>query len=139
MSNGIKKVNVYPTIPIHGLAYPITSACMAIDLPVGDIRVCLCKGAKVEEIIEKNRTIRLNLSNFDKDNTPKTIQTQRDALKNTEPVNPIYVPPDPQKPVVDTENTNPSEVKDDSVKDVTGQVKPDTFKKVNEKINEIKK
>lgn len=64
----IKKVNVYPVVPIYALRTPINSTTLHAELSTGDILTCIYARAKVEEILPNGQTIRLDLKNYDKNN-----------------------------------------------------------------------
>lgn len=64
-----KNVDVYCMIPIMSLKEPITSNAFNIQLSVGDILQCICGKGLVDEILDDGTKVRLNLSNYDKDNS----------------------------------------------------------------------
>lgn len=151
-----KRVNVYPgPYPIHGTSVPLNSNAMGIMLSVGDIRHCITKGAKVEEILGKNKTVILTLSNFNKDNS--VVEEKEEKEPTPTKVVDVVPPNDTSSilqtgiaevetteitknlgtPIVVTKNT----VKDEKVDEVKNlsQVNPSTIKKAAEKINQIKK
>lgn len=68
----IKKVNVYPTIPIYTIKNPIVSTVLNIELSVGDILTCIYSRAKVEEILPNGEFVRLDLKNYNKENYCET-------------------------------------------------------------------
>lgn len=64
-----KKVNIKPQGPIYSLRVPITAPMMGVQMSVGDIARCLHARALVTEVLPNGMEVRLNLSNYDKDNT----------------------------------------------------------------------
>lgn len=61
-----KVVNIYPSMPITGVNPPIRSAVKRVTKSVEEIRICLMSRAVVEEILPNGKTVRLNISNYDK-------------------------------------------------------------------------
>ncbi|MGL5330908.1 MAG: hypothetical protein ACRDD7_16715 [Peptostreptococcaceae bacterium] len=64
----IKKVNVYPSVPIFTVRPAILYPVMEVELGVGDIQNCIVARATVDEILSDGTTLRLDLSNFNKIN-----------------------------------------------------------------------
>lgn len=64
----IKKVNVYPVVPIYALRTPINSTTLHAELSTGDILTCIYSRAKVEEVLPNGQVIILDLKNYDKVN-----------------------------------------------------------------------
>lgn len=64
-----KLVNVYTSKIIRGTSTLITGTTVNIYLSYADIKQCLIQQAQVYEVIGKNNTIQLNLTNYDKDNS----------------------------------------------------------------------
>lgn len=60
----IKKVNVYPVVPVFALKNPIYSTTLNTKLSTGDILRCIYSRAKVEEILPNGKIIRLDLKNY---------------------------------------------------------------------------
>lgn len=63
-----KHVNVYAQVAIRNINPPIYGTCKDIIMTTGDILKCLCKRARVEEILPNGSTVRLNMTNYYKDN-----------------------------------------------------------------------
>ena len=63
-----KRVNVYAQVAIRTITPPIYGTCKDIIMTTGDILKCICKRARVEEILPDGRTVRLNLRNYYTDN-----------------------------------------------------------------------
>lgn len=66
----VKKVNIIPQRPISTVNPPIRSAVRRVHKPLEDIRKCLIGRAIVEEILPDGSTLKLDFSNYDKDNRP---------------------------------------------------------------------
>ena len=64
-----KVVNIYPTMPITRINPPIRSCVKNVTKSIEEIRTCLMSRAIVEEVTP-NGVIRLDNTNYDKDNTP---------------------------------------------------------------------
>lgn len=65
-----KKVNIIPTVAITRLNPPIRTTVRRVTKSVSEIRTCLMNRAIVEEILPDNSTLRLDLTNYDKNNRP---------------------------------------------------------------------
>lgn len=72
-----KIVNVTPTLPIPIKGTMITGVTHGIELSVGDISMCICRGALVDEVFQNGQTVRLSLSNYNKDNTPVAVEEKK--------------------------------------------------------------
>lgn len=76
-------------IILSDYAYPIVGKVHNITLTIKDIRTCILEKAIVEEIIGENQTLRLDLFNYNTDNSIKTTTThttntvQADTAKKT--------------------------------------------------------
>lgn len=83
-----KLVNIYPTRPI-ALKPLITTNCLSAKMSIGDIRYCLLSMAKVDEILPDKSVVRLNLNNYDKDNTvkpeKKEVKEEKPVIQNIKP------------------------------------------------------
>lgn len=66
MSKLTKVVNIYPSMPITGVNPPIRSTVKRVTKSINEIRACLMARAIVEEILPSGKTVRLNISNYDK-------------------------------------------------------------------------
>lgn len=71
-----KIVNIKPTLPIYTLRTPITGPVFNCEMSDGDILNCICARALVDEVLCDGTTIRLNLTNYNKDNEPKSIKIE---------------------------------------------------------------
>lgn len=134
-----KTVNVFPKSPIIGLGVPLSRSALGISLSIGDIKVCLYRGAKVEEVIRKGLTIPLNFSNYDKDNSGAVDETKvaeiKTEVKDTENVVSVKQKPE-VKPYVPTSNAPVN----NSTTSTTGDTqKPEAGKPVVETENTTKK
>ena len=67
-----KRVNVIANIPVLDLRIPIRGSVRNIMMDVEDIRTCLFRKAKVEEIIAEDVVVKLDFTNYDKDNSGAT-------------------------------------------------------------------
>lgn len=63
-----KKVNVYPTLPILTITPNITSVVYGVELGFGEIKQCLFRHARVEEILADGTKVQLDLNNLSSDN-----------------------------------------------------------------------
>lgn len=64
-----KRVNVIANIPVLDLRIPIRGSVRNIMMDVEDIRTCLFRKAKVEEVIADDVVVKLDFTNYDKDNS----------------------------------------------------------------------
>lgn len=63
-----KRVNINAPIAIRNITPPIYGTCNNIVMSTGDILKCLCKRAKVEEILPDGSTVVLTMKNYYTDN-----------------------------------------------------------------------
>lgn len=112
-----KKVNIYPKTPVLSINPPIRSAVRKVTKSTEEIRECIIARAIVEEILPDGSTVRLNFSNYDKNNTPSKLEQ---AAKIT-----------PRKAIVIDNNAN--SIKAAEKKDNTAEVKtePETVEKAS--------
>ena len=64
-----KKVNIYPSTPIVNVQPVIRSIVKNATKDLDTIRKCIISRAKVEEVLPNGELVRLDLNNYDKDNT----------------------------------------------------------------------
>lgn len=64
-----KIVNIYPTQPITSVNPPIRGKLMGVRRTNSDIRACIIGRARVEEVLKDGRTVLLDFTNYDKDNS----------------------------------------------------------------------
>lgn len=76
-----KKVNIFPTGAILTVNPPIRTITRNVTKSTAEIRKCILARATVEEILPGGKTITLNLTNYDKDNT-----IQVDIIKPAEDI-----------------------------------------------------
>ena len=76
-----KVVNIYPNKAITSINPPIRSKVMKVTMPITNIRKCIIERAIVDEVLPDGRTVRLDFTNYDKDNSVKTVE---DAVKEAE-------------------------------------------------------
>lgn len=81
-----KRVNVTTVVAVRTTNPPICGTLKNIEMTTGDILKCLCKRAKVEEILSDGSIIRLNMKNYYTDNEPVVAAAA-----------PISVKPEPKK------------------------------------------
>lgn len=85
-----KLVNIYPSVPVIAVNPPIRSITRNVKKPVEQIKACIMARATVEEILKDGSKIRLDLTNYDKDNEPKTVKVPEPKkiveIKPAEPV-----------------------------------------------------
>ena len=101
-----KRVNIVANTPVTDLKIPIRGAIRNIMMDVEDIRMCLFRKAKVEEVISDDVTVKLDFTNYDKDNGA--------VLAETAP--PVATLPDPEEELAKIEaekQPEPEEVKED--------------------------
>lgn len=72
MNKLTKVVNIYPSMPIIRTNPPIRSAVKNVTKSVDEIRICLMSRAIVEEVLPDGTTVRLNISNYDKDSNKES-------------------------------------------------------------------
>lgn len=102
-----KKVNIYTRMPITVLKFPISGNVLGITLEVEDICKCICSKAKVDEILEDGSIVRLDLANYNKDNSkkkvvpkpaPKVVEEKKIEVKPIDEVEPVVEKePEPEK------------------------------------------
>lgn len=92
-----KVVDVYPSRPVH-IIPPIRRTSLGIILGVGDIRTCLCSQAIVEERLDNGTTIRLNFSNYDKNNNKDHNNNVQQPVYESNYTEPVYT----EQPVQET-------------------------------------
>ncbi len=78
---GTKKVNIYPQRPIVTLNPPIRSSVRRVYKSAEEIRKCLIARGIVEEVMEDGSTVRLDFSNYDKDNHKTTKEADAEAAR----------------------------------------------------------
>jgi hypothetical protein len=69
MNKLTKVVNIYPSMPITTVNPPIRSVVKNVTKSISEIRSCLMARATVEEVLADGKVIRLNIGNYDTDNT----------------------------------------------------------------------
>ena len=89
-----KLVNIYPSIPILEVNPPIRSIVKSTYKTIEQIRVCIIARATVEEILPNGKTIRLNFTNYDKDNSGEAAVDPVDAVKQKVSISGIPAPVD---------------------------------------------
>nr|DAE82600.1 MAG TPA: hypothetical protein [Caudoviricetes sp.] len=109
-----KRVNIVASVPVTDLKIPIRGAIRNIMMDVEDIRLCLFRKAKVEEVISDDVTVKLDFTNYDKDNGANLAETAP----------PVATFPDPEEELAKYESEKqpdpePEEVKEEENEDET--------------------
>lgn len=110
-----KKVNVYPTVPVLNLRTPIYNTALNVDLSVGDIAACIYGRALVDEVLDDGSTVRLSLSNYNKDNR-KVVEE-----KNVEPPKVEEPPKEHNQEAIEQPQGEQEKVEDIQVTEVVEQ------------------
>ena len=76
-----KTVNIYPNGAITTLNPPIRSRVLGVTKSIAEIRKCIIARAIVDEVLPGGKTVRLDFSNYDKDNNPSAVQAAVSAAK----------------------------------------------------------
>lgn len=107
MPSMTKRVNVYAQVAVRNVTPPIHGTCKDIIMTTGDILKCLCKRARVEEIMPDGKTVRLNMSNYYTDNgagLDASKSVTKEVKKVEEPAR-FKVPVAPKAQVVETKTS----------------------------------
>lgn len=78
-----KRVNVYAKFPVRSVDPVIHGVKKNTDMTISDILKCLCRGARVEEILPDGKTVNLNMNNYYTDNTTKIVASIHTEQKST--------------------------------------------------------
>lgn len=104
MPSMTKRVNVYAQVAVRNVTPPIHGTCKDIIMTTGDILKCLCKRARVEEIMPDGSIVRLNMRNYYTDNgagLDASKSVTKEVKKVEEPAR-FKVPVAPKAQVVET-------------------------------------
>ena len=104
MPSMTKRVNVYAQVAVRNVTPPIYGTCKDIVMTTGDILKCLCKRARVEEILPDGKLVRLNMRNYYTDNGSglnASKSVTKEAVKVENPAR-FKVPVAPKAQVVET-------------------------------------
>ena len=104
MPSMTKRVNVYAQVAVRNVTPPIHGTCKDIIMTTGDILKCLCKRARVEEIMPDGKIVRLNMRNYYTDNgagLDASKSVTKEVKKVEEPAR-FKVPVAPRAQVVET-------------------------------------
>ena len=101
----IKKVNVYPIVPIYALRTPINSTVLHAELSVGDILTCIYARAKVEEVLPNGQVVLLDLKNYNKVNYYEPTIEHNNKLEEPSNVDESNVEINTKKEVLSEEAT----------------------------------
>lgn len=77
-----KIVNIYPSMPIIKVNPPIRSMVIGVTKSIDEIRTCLISRAIVEEITNSGKVVRLDFSNYNKDNNDPAINNEDNNIKD---------------------------------------------------------
>lgn len=112
-----KRVNVEPTLgPIYTLRVPITGKIVNHEMSVGDILNCIYARAKVDEVLPSGELVRLNLTNYNKDNTiKKEVKDEQTTVTEIKVPVEESITPEPIKPLEDSKEEIKVEEKKEEV------------------------
>lgn len=96
-----KIVNIYPTKAITSLNPPIRSKVIGVTKSTAEIRKCIIERAIVDEVLKDGSTVRLDFSNYDKDNNPTTVQAAIAEAKANIKEEPVKATKEEPTPVVE--------------------------------------
>ena len=118
-----KRVNIVANTPVTDLKIPIRGSIRNIMMDVEDIRLCLFRKAKVEEIISDDVTVKLDFTNYDRDNGADLAETAPPIATLPDPAEELAkieaeTQPEPEKVKEDPE---PEEAKEDEPDDEAGE------------------
>lgn len=79
-----KQVNVFASVPVVTIENPFSGYIRNVTMDSDDIRKCLFAKAKVEEILPSGKTVKLDFTNYDKENTtPSSDKVTNDVQRLT--------------------------------------------------------
>jgi len=79
-----KQVNVFASVPVVTIENPFSGYIRNVTMDSDDIRKCLFAKAKVEEILPSGKTVKLDFTNYDKENTtPSSDKVTNDVQRPT--------------------------------------------------------
>lgn len=136
MPSMTKRVNVYAQVAVRNVTPPICGTCKDIIMTTGDILKCLCKRARVEEILPNGKTIRLNMSNYYTDNgagLDASKSVTKEVKKVEEPAR-FKVPVAPKAQVVETKTVEEPKPLEEVHAVDTVMVEYNTMSAVNETV-----
>ena len=109
-----KIVNIYPTQPITSVNPPIRGKLMGVRRTNSDIRACIIGRARVEEVLKDGRTVLLDFTNYDKDNSIQEAAPVVEEVKAAPAPEPVLkeAPALPALEEIETDNT-PAPVEED--------------------------
>lgn len=79
-----KRVNIIANTPVTDLKIPIRGSVRNIVMDVEDIRKCLFRKAKVEEVISDDVTVKLDFTNYNQDNGAMLAQEAMPEINTVE-------------------------------------------------------
>lgn len=112
-----KLVNIDSPAILYVLTPPLKGVINKIEMDVKNIRYCITKGAKVEEVLKDGSVVRLDLDNYDRELDSQVIETKNKEVEvKVEETVVEVTPPEPLEEVVIleevTEEETIEEVKD---------------------------
>lgn len=124
-----KKVNIYPSTPIVNVQPVIRSIVKNATKDLDTIRKCIISRAKVEEVLPNGELVRLDLNNYDKDNTfanaKETTPVDEKKVKEPATETPAEKVVEPEKeatPAVEEENAVETTVEEPVVEEKKEEV-----------------
>lgn len=135
-----KLVNIDSPAILYVLTPPLKGVINKIEMDVKNIRYCLTKGAKVEEILADGSVVRLDLDNYNKVTELKSVAKPKNkpVEKKVEPAKtePLKQEVIPEQPVVEKTEVTEEEVEILEGKDIEAEpVEEKTKQNFNQKGN----
>lgn len=76
-----KKVNIYANRPITVLSVPIRGNIFGANLTEKQLLAVICAHGIVDEVLEDGSTVRLDMANYNKDNSSESVKAKAAAEK----------------------------------------------------------
>lgn len=76
-----KKVNIVSRDILYMITPPMSGVIKNIDLELADIRMCLVRGAEVEEVLPSGNTVKLTLDNYMQDLSKKEFKKTSNPVR----------------------------------------------------------
>lgn len=92
-----KRVNIDAPTAIRALNPPLLGKANNVIMSTGDILKCLCKRAKVDEVLPDGTTVRLNMANYYLDNSSQATRIPAPPAPNQHTIQSemVVTEPDP--------------------------------------------
>lgn len=143
-----KLVDIQPQGPIYSLKVPITTPVIGVKMSDGDILRCIHTRAIVTEILSSGKRIKLDLTNYNKDNSyldeidEQHVEAKSVKLEQKEIIDPKQTQTDKNqqsiKNITKPEPKQPEKItKKQEVK--TSEEDPKYFKEIEKQKNKIEK